>query len=188
MKYVDICFNEKEISCIRDMIGTILIKYKCDPFEYSTAVYGIVGIYTDKASYTFTNLIQTMDYYGANEDVAVFRVDKCSALEIKSFITGNTMIEVPVNKIIKDVDIINEHQKVFEHGNQAYDIWLTRGIVFKFEDSTELSLEKNIWFSEMITVDKGEQLLSRFTPVEEFAEDWEGDFCGECTREVVKIF
>ena len=97
------------------------------------------------------------------------------------------MIELPVKKTIKEIDIINEHQKVFENDKQTYDVWLTRGIIFRLEDDTEISLEKNVWFSEMITVDKGENLLSKFTPVEEFSEDWEGNFRGECSRDIVRF-
>ncbi len=187
MKHIDVRFNQEEIRLMQEMVGSVLMKYKCDPFEFSTAVYGIVGICTDKASYAFTNAIQVMDYYGADEDVAVFRMKKCAELEIKSLISENTMIELPVNQVIKEVDIINEHQKVFKREEQTYDVWLTRGVIFKLADDTEISLEKNIWFSEMITVDKGECLLSKFAPVEEFVEDWEGDFHGECSREIVKL-
>ncbi len=188
MKHIDVRFNQIEMRLIKDMIGSLLIKYKCDPFEFSTAVYGIVGICTDKTSYAFTNSIQVMDYYGANEDVAVFHIEKRDDLEIKSLISGNTMIELPVNKIIKEIDIINEHQKVFKNDEQTYDVWLTRGIIFRLADNTEISLEKNIWFSEMITIDKGDHLLSKFTSVKEFVEDWEGEFHGECSREIVKLF
>ncbi len=187
MKSIDVRFNQEEISLIKNMVGTTLTKYKCDPFEFSTAVYGIVGICTDKSAYAFTNTVQVMDYYGANEDVAVFRLEKRFDSEIQSLISENTMIELPVKKIIKEIDVINEHQKVFENGNQTYDVWLTRGIIFKLEDNTEISLEKNVWFSEMITVDKGENLLSKFTPASEFSEDWEGDLRGECSRDLVRF-
>jgi hypothetical protein len=186
MKRIDIRFNQKEINLIKDMIGSTLVKYKCDPFEFSTAVYGIVGIFTDKSSYAFTNAIQVMDYYGTDEDVAVFRLEERIGSEIKSLISENTMIELPINKTIKEIDIINEHQKVFECNKQTYDVWLTRGIIFILEDGTEVSLEKNIWFSEMITVDRGENLLNKFAPVDEFSEDWEGNFRGECSRDIVK--
>ena len=180
MKSIDVRFNQEEISLIKNMVGTTLTKYKCDP-------YGIVGICTDKSAYAFTNAIQVMDYYGADEDVAVLRLEKRADSEIESLISENTMIELPVKKTIKEIDIINEHQKVFENDKQTYDVWLTRGIIFRLEDDTEISLEKNVWFSEMITVDKGNNLLSKFTPVEEFSEDWEGDFRGECSRNVVRF-
>lgn len=188
MKHIDVSFTKKEISLIKEMIGTTLTKYKCDPFMFSTVVYGIVGICTDKSAYAFTNKIQVMDYYGTNEDVAIFRVEKCEDSTIKSLIKENTMIELPINKKIKEIDIINENQKVFENNKQIYDVWLTRGIIFRLEDNTEISLEKNVWFSEMITVDEGEKLLNKFTPIEEFSEDWEGDFQGKCARDIVKLF
>ena len=187
MKSIDVRFNQEEVSLIKNMIGTTLTKYKCDPFEFSTAVYGIVGICTDKSAYAFTNAIQVMDYYGADEDAAVFRLVKRSDSDIKSLISGNTMIELPVNKTIKEIDVINEHQKVFTHDKQTYYVWLTRGIIFILEDDTEISLEKNVWFSEMITVDKGDNLLNKFTPTREFSEDWEGDFRGECSRDIVRF-
>ena len=187
MKSIDVRFNQEEISLIKNIVGTTLTKYKCDPFEFSTAVYGIVGICTDKSAYAFTNAIHVMDYYGADEDVAVFRLVKRSDSDIKSLISENTMIELPVNKTIKEIDVINEHQKVFAHDKQTYDVWLTRGIIFRLEDDTEISLEKNVWFSEMITVDKGDNLLNKFTPTREFSEDWEGDFRGECSRDIVRF-
>lgn len=39
----------------------------------------------------------------------------------------------------------------------------------------------------MITVDKGVDLLHKFTPVEEFSEDWEGAFRAECARTILKL-
>ena len=186
MKQIDVRFSEEELNLIKDMIGTALTKYKCNTFT-SPDAYGIIDICTDKSSYAFTNFIHVMDYYGTKEDVAVFRVEKRPESKINSLISNNTMIEIPVNKAIKEIDIVNEHQKVFRNNIQTYDVWLTRGIIFKLDDEVEISLEKNIWFSEMITIDKGEQLLNKFTPVKEFIENWEGDYRGECTREIIKI-
>ncbi len=187
MRQIDVRFNCEEIDFIKAMVGKVLKKYKCDPFEFSKAVYGIVAIYTSEAAYAVTNKISVLDYYGAMEDVAVLRIEKRPEAEIQSLVSENTMINMPVNKLIKEVDIINEHQQVFENNQKTYDVWLTRGIIIKLEDDTEISLEKNVWFSEMITVDKGTDLLERFTSVEEFAEDWEGVFRGTCSREIVKV-
>ncbi len=187
MKQIDVRFNNEELDFIKAMVGKVLKKYKCDSFEFSTAVYGIVGICTSESTYAITNKISVLDYYGSMEDVAVFGIEKRSEAEIQSLVSGNTMISMPVNKLIQEVDIINEHQQVFENNQKAYDVWLTRGIIIKLEDDMEISLEKNVWFSEMITVDRGTNLLEKFTPVEEFAEDWEGDFRGECSREIIKV-
>ncbi len=188
MKYIDVRFNQEEIKLIKNMVGKTLTKYKCDPFEFSTAVYGIVGICTNNISYAFTNMVQVMDYYGADEDVAIMHVEERNDSKIKSLISENTMIEIPVNKTIKEIYVINEHQKVFLFDKQIYDVMLTRGIIFYLDDNSEISLEKNVWFSEMITIDKGHHLLNKFTPIEEFVENWTGNYRGECFREIIKFF
>ena len=51
----------------------------------------------------------------------------------------------------------------------------------------ELSFEKNIWFSEDITVGKGYNLIDRFTPASEFEEGWSGPLRGECFREIILL-
>lgn len=66
-------------------------------------------------------------------------------------------------------------------------MFLTRGIIFQFKDGHELSLEKNIWFSEDITVEKGYDLIRRYTPTTEFEEGWSADYRGKCSREIVSL-
>lgn len=40
MKEIDVRFSADEISIFKNMI----VKIKCDPFEFSTSVYGIVAL------------------------------------------------------------------------------------------------------------------------------------------------
>ncbi len=187
MQQIDVRFNAKELGLLRNIVGRVITKYKCDPFVFSKAIYGVVGICTANSAYAFTNSLQVMDYYGAKEDVAVFRIDKCIESNIQSLMDGGKMIDLPVNKMVKEVHVINEHQELFENGKQIDDVRLTRGVIFKFEDGTEVSLEKDVWFSEMIIVEDGEHLLEKFAPAQEFAEDWEENFHAECSREIVRI-
>ena len=128
-----------------------------------------------------------MDYYGEEEDVALFKFEQRSFSSIHSLIQNQIMIEIPVEAVISEVIVVNENQKLFENGEQIYEVLLTRGIIFKFEDGHELSFEKNIWFSEDITVEKGYDLLSRFTPETEFVEGWSGNYRGECSRELISM-
>ena len=53
---------------------------------------------------------------------------------------------MPVGCRVKEIQIVNEHQKLYEDEVQTYDVWLTRGIVFVLEDGLEIALEKNVWF------------------------------------------
>ena len=164
-----------------------MVKYKCDPFEFSTSVYGIVGISLDDADYAFTNRVQVMDYYGDQEDVALFKIEKRPFSSIQSFIQNEVMIEIPVDTTISEIMVVNEQQQLFENGQQIYEVLLTRGVIFRFQDGNELSFEKNIWFSEDITVEKDYDLLDRFTPETEFNDGWSGNYHGVCSREIISL-
>lgn len=185
MKNIDVRFSRLEIKLFENMVGKVMTKYKCDPFYFSTAVFGIVGFVVEDSAFILTNTTRPLDYYGAMEDVAVMNLSRTDEQQIHSMVEDNQMIETPVGKRITGIDIVNEHQKLFQNGVQTYDVQLTRGVIFYFEDASELSLEKNVWFSEDITICKGEGLLDRFTPVEEFSDDWEDDYRGECERTIM---
>ena len=185
MKTIDVRFSASDMAEIKSMVGKRMIGYKCDPFIFSTSVYGIVGIRLEDTSYAFTNSLEVMDYFGDPEDVARFRISKVEYANIKSLVQDQVMVETPVDNVIEDVIVVNECQRLFEKDVQIYEVMVTRGIIFKFEDGLELSFEKNIWFSEDITVEKGYDLIERFTPVSEFAEGWSDDYRGECSREMI---
>lgn len=187
MKRIDMSFTTEDINNIKQMIDKKFKKFKSDPFIYSPSVYGIVGLYIDDDVYAVTNAIETMDYYGDIEDVAIFRIKTLKQDNIKSLIQNQTMIETPVNGNIKEIIIVNENQKLFKNDVQTYDVWLTRGIIIKLEDGLEISFEKNIWFSEDITIQKGYDLIKTFSPEKEFSEGWENNYRGECHRELLVI-
>ena len=185
MKTIDVRFSVTDMAELSSMIGKRMIQYKCDPFIYSTSVYGIVGIKFDDVSYAFTNSLETMDYFGDQEDVANFKISRIPYENIQSLVQNQSMIDTPVNSIITDIIVVNEHQSLFENDIQTYEVMVTRGVIFKFDDGRELSFEKNIWFSEDITVERGYDLIQRFTPPEEFSEGWSGNYRGECIRELI---
>lgn len=187
MKNIDVRFSHSDETTLRCMVGRRMNRYKHDPFVFSANVYGIVGICVEVGAWTFTNFIEVADYYGANEDVAFFRLQRANWDDIHSRIPDQTMIETPVGRVISSIDVVNERQKLFEKGIQTYEVCLTRGVVFKFDDGSELSFEKNIWFSEDITVRKGYNLIQSFSPTSEFIESWENNLRGECSREIVEL-
>ena len=163
------------------------LRYKSDPFDYTPSSFGLVGIITEDNSCAFTNTIEVLDYYGAKEDVAVFRLEERPEEQIESLLQDTKMIKVPVNRVIREIQIVNEHQKLFEGEKQTYDVWVTRGVIFIMDDGLEVSFEKNVWFSEMITVDRGENLIEKFDPTSEFTEDWEAPEHAECVREIIRL-
>lgn len=187
MKKIDVRFSASDMEILKSLVSRKMDAYKCDPFLFSTGVYGIVGISCEDVAIGFTNLIESTDYFGEQEDVAVFRMKEMPFQEIHSLVQEQEMVVTPVNSIISRVDIVNEHQKLFEGDAQTFDVWITRGVIFYFDDGHELSFEKNIWFSEDISVEKGYHVIQRFTPLDEFEEGWSGNFRGECSREVIVL-
>ena len=144
MKSIDIRFSDQMVDFLRSMIGKKFLRFKRDPFDGLPVSFGIVGIIAEDNSYAFTNTIEVLDHFGADEDVAVFRLEECPEDQIESLLQDTKMIKVPINRIIKEIHIVNEHQKLFEGEEQTYDVWVTRGVIFIMDDGLEVSLEKNV--------------------------------------------
>ena len=187
MKKIDVRFTKEMIDNIKWMLGKKLNKYKCDPFIISTSVYGLTGILVENRSFAFTNFVEVMDYYGEKEDVGIFKMLETPFNDIQSLITDQKMIEMPVNDIIDSIDIVNENQQLIENNILIYDIWLTRGIIFKLNTGNELSFEKSTWFSEDISVEKGYNLIERFASTQEFIDDWSSPYSAKCHRSIITL-
>lgn len=81
----------------------------------------------------------------------------------------------------------NENQRLYKSGIQTYDVWVTRGVIFKLENGREISLEKDVWFSEDIIVERGENLIEKFASTNEFIENFDGEYKAECQRYTITI-
>lgn len=187
MVNIDDRFSKSKVEIIKKLIGKKIVKYLHDPFEFSTSVYGIAGICFEEECFAITNLTEVRDYYGAKEDVAVFKINQVDESEMHSLIEGECMIETPVNLVLKQVIMVNEHQMLFKDGVQTYDVNLTRGIIFVLEDGLQISFEKNIWFSEDITIQRGYNLITTYSPEAEFCEGWELPYVAKSKRELLVI-
>ena len=187
MKTEDIRFTEETIQTIQSLVGQQFDGMKHDPFIHVPSVYGIVGLFIGGKTYKLTNLIEVLDYFGQMEDVAVFRFEQTTVDNIKTFMDDGEMIVFPVCSRIKEIRIINENQRLYHNDEQTYDVYTVRGIVFVLEDGHEISFEKPIWFSEEIYIQKGYDLIEKFSPTNVFGEGWEGDYRGECSREVITL-
>ncbi len=192
MKSVNISFSNNVYCLFKKLVGKEFVKFSCNKFIYSTSVYGIIGIYIANKIYRFTNFIDVVDYYSKMEDVAVFKFEETNINGVKSAIASEEMIDVPINKVIKKIEVINENQKQYRNDNILYDNWVTRGVIFYFDDETELSFEKDIWFSEEIYVEQGKKLIDKFASTDKFSEAWEpesdgeiSEYSGRATRETI---
>ncbi len=181
-------FSEAEIDAFKSMIGKQFVKFKCDPFIYSPMVYGIVGIYIDNTPFKITSLLETENRFFNIDDVAVFRIKQTEDAEIKTFMDEGKLIETPVSGRIVSIDIVNDHQTL-EHEGELRSLDYSVGVIFHLEDTREISFEIKTWFSEMITVEKGYNLIEKFTSVDDFLEEWDGfeGYSAKCVRKITTL-
>ncbi len=158
---------------IKSLVGKNFKQYKCDPFVYTNSVSQICGIYIDDEIYALKNVQQVVDYYGTQDDIAVFSIEKTDDFQIKSCYENTEQVITPVKEAIASVTLINEHQMLRKNGIQEYDVWLTRGIIIKTA-SREYSFSKStVPFSEEIEIFKGENALSQYEDGSDFLEGWD---------------
>ena len=185
MKELDMRFNQNVFS---NFINKKMIKYKCDPFIYTSSVHGIVGIYIDNQIYEINNKQESVDYFGVTDDYAVFRFHETTEEKVKSLLKDIDQITTKIDKKIKKIVLVNENQQTFENGIQLYNIWLTRAIIFFFDDGKELMFQKDITpFSEEIDIKKGYNLIKEIPSEDAFLEDWEDDITPKSSREIITL-
>ena len=184
MKTIDIRLTEKEMKLLSSFIGKPFHAVLHDEFSFvnssTEAVQFNIGDETTFL-YSFT---EPMDYYGSTEDVAVWTLEKTAypVIQQKKFI--KMPVELPVQRIL----VVQENQQLFENGEQTYDVWLTRGMLFDFGEF-QLAFEKAVWFSEEIYITRGQNLISKFTPASNFCnpDRWEDGIEAKCFRKIEHI-
>lgn len=180
--------TEKEKDLLKSLKGKQFERFKCDSFIFSPMVFGIVGIYVDGQIYKITSGLKPVTRFYADDEVACFKIEPAEDAEIVSRMENGEMIETPIQEKIRNIKIVNDIQEL-HNGHRTELFESTVGIIFQLQDDREISFELGTWFSEMITVMRGYQLIDTYTPTMEFLEEWEG--CGNCVpkcrREIVVL-
>ncbi|MCR4609790.1 MAG: hypothetical protein K5750_08890 [Eubacterium sp.] len=183
MKNIDIRLKETELYKLKQLVGTKLVAFYHDPFVFTNTSSQAVKIQTDTENLYLYSFTEPYDYYGTEEDVAVWSVEDTEY----PLISKKSFIDMPVNETVKKIIIVNENQRVYEDNEMLYDVWLTRGIIFDFGNH-QVSFEKAVWFSEDIVVRKGYELIKEFSPVSRFIDNnWEEGLVAECERTEVVL-
>lgn len=166
MKSVQIQFNDIMLNILRQFVGKTFTKFKCDPFVFSNDVYLQIGLFINKSTYLLTNAIEVLDYFGAPEDISVFKIRECEESEIKSGLKNITLIDNPVNAKIKEIHVIQENQQYLKDGFLEFELTVTRGLIFILDENREISFEKCGPFSEDFRINKGNNLIDKFEPID----------------------
>lgn len=67
-KVQDFRWNE---SYFKPLIGKCFKKYRCDSFEYTNSVTGIVGIYIDDKTFELRNEQKSIQYFDSVDDIVM---------------------------------------------------------------------------------------------------------------------
>ena len=185
---VNISFNDKTMKELKDLVGKTFESFYCDPFIYSSTVYGIVGLYINGKAYKITCDLNSIQRFFNKDEVAVLKFEECQPSDIMSRMDDGKMINTPMKDTIKSIDVVNELESVL-HENEERSVYSTKGLIFHFASGNELSFEVCTWFSELITIRKGYELISEFTPTSDFYEEWneEDGYIPKNKREIVTI-
>lgn len=184
MKTIDMRFDS---DLIQSWIGKRFNKYKCDAFDFTNSVTQIVGLHIGNEVYALTNVQESVDYFGAAEDMAVAKLSAAEDAMIKSAFKDVEMISTPVGEEITSIKIVNEQQTMAINGEPSYEVWLTRAIIFEV-GGREISFEKDtVPFSEEITIQRGYDLIDKISDNDDFLEEWDEEYSPEYKREVIEI-
>jgi hypothetical protein len=185
---VNISFNDKTMDILKSLVGKTFESFECDSFIYSPTVYGIVGLCINSKTYKITCDFKSIQRFFHQEDVAVLQFEECQPSDIMSKMVDGKMNNNPIKDVIKGIDVINDTESVI-HEKEEGSVCSTKGLIFHFASGNELSFEVSTWFSELITIQKGYELISKFAPVSDFLEEWDVDsgYNPNCEREVIAI-
>ena len=169
---VDISFSGAATGLLKGIIGKTFDLYSCDPFEFSPSVFGIVGIKVEDKFYKLTCNLEKAIRFWNEDEIAQLRFEECGDQRPESRMDGGTMIDMPIRDKIVGIDVINDLESVTFDGEKR-TFRSTKGIIFRLSSGNEISFEVDTWFSEMITIQRGYNLIDKFTSVDDFLEEWE---------------
>ena len=155
----------------QSFIGKTFNKYKHHRFSYTNSVALYVGLMIGDKSYEIENDYEAMDYFGWDGEATVSRINQKEWDEILSM-HPEDIVETIVGQPIKSITIVNDHFSSYAYGEQNYDYWETRAVIFDFGDH-ELSFTKSdCWFSVEIEINKGYKLIDKLPDGKFILEDF----------------
>ena len=164
IKIQDYRFSE---SHFKPLLGKCFKKYRCDSFEYTNSVTGVVGVYIGDKTFELRNEQKLIQYFNSVDDIAVWSITEVNENGIHSFFEHTDQIDTPVDEIVNKITLVNEHQKVKIY-DDIYELWITRAILFHLETKDIYFEKDNTAFSEEIEIKRGHDLMNEFPKKNDF--------------------
>ena len=193
---VDLTLDDDSMNILKSMVGKYFDHYSHDPFYFSPVVFDVVGFYIGEESFKLDVKRKVVEYFFDVDDVSFMTFVKTEPEKIVSYMENGKLIDSPAHDEIVGIDVVNDRE-IVTCGADRREVFSTKGVIFRLASGNEISFEIQPWFSEMITIQRGYDLIKKFVPLEDFLEDWEpeeGEEVSEeercvpqCSREIVEL-
>lgn len=149
------------------LLVNVFRKYRCDSFDYTNSVTGVVGIYINDKTFELRNEQESIQYFDSVDDIALWSIKEVNDNDIHSFFEDTDQIDTPVDEKVNKITLVNEHQKV-KISDDIYELWITRAIIFHLETKDIYFEKDNTAFSEEIEIKRGHDLVNEFPKKNDF--------------------
>lgn len=178
-------FDKQTEELLKRMVGCELKKIVHDEFTYTNSVYGRVSLFISDRILNINNETEVVEFYGAKEDIALLSIKEVDINKVKSLLENKKQVEIPIRKAIKSIDIVNYHIYV-KVDEKEYDNTWTQGIILHLDDF-QVSFERSDSFTEMIVINRGYDIITKFTDVAEYGKEFINPISVKTKKEIIVI-
>ncbi len=185
---VNISLDKTTLDELKSIVSSTFESYSCDPFIFTHSAFGIIGLKVNGAFYKITAELEHIQRFFTEDDVVVLRFKKCPEEDIVSRMDNGILQTNPVKDVIVGITVVNDRETV-SHGSDSRELVSTNGIIFHMSSGNEIAFEIATWFSEMISVHRGYDVINQFALTDEFLEEWDDceGYKASCSREIVTM-
>ena len=177
-RFLTVC----DIAVLRELKGKTLDYIRLNPDDPSHTVLQVVEFTFGKEKYYLYCDLEVIDFFGLTEDISYFEFTSVKF----PFVDSCNLIENHVGLEVTGISEVKDTIKEYLEGKLDYEFSFTRGFIIHF-GKYQMSLEKVSHFSELIRVRKGYDLVSKFSPVENYRNEFIPNTQLELSRDVIEI-
>ena len=117
MVSIDVRLKKEDVQILQSIVGKKLDRIEHDEFVFTNTSSQAVKFDLGDALFYLYSFTEPLDYFGAEEDVAVWSVEE----KEYPLIADKNFVTTPIQEKIAVVRIVQEHQMLFENAQQTYD-------------------------------------------------------------------
>ena len=182
MERVKRFLDEEDMERLKSLKGLRLEHIRLTPPNGSDTVLQVIEFSAGSKRYYLYCDLECIDYFGLSEDISFlsFTDQRYPFIDCMEFVIEHIGLD------ITGVSEVKDSIRLLEGGKPCYEFSFTRGIIIHF-GAYQFSIEKVSYFSELMTVRKGYDLISKFESIEEYRKDFDDECKIEVSRTVEQV-